>query len=142
MNAQVRSASPFVPPQVRRRIPVHVPEASPRLLVKECWERAAALVALVVLAPLLLALVVWVRLDSAGPAIFRQRRAGQRNVEFTMLKFRTMTTDAEDRKGDLVDLNEANGVLFKIQGDPRVTRAGRLLRKYSLDELPQLINIA
>ncbi|MDP3891174.1 sugar transferase [Nocardioides sp.] len=142
MNAQVHPTSPFVPPQVRRRIPVHVPEASHRLLVKECWERAAALVALVVLAPLLLAIVVWVRLDSSGPAIFRQRRAGQRNVEFTMLKFRTMTTDAEDRKGDLVTLNEANGVLFKIQGDPRVTRAGRLLRKYSLDELPQLINIA
>lgn len=142
MNTRVRSASPFVPPQVRRRIPVHVPDEAPRLLVKECWERTAAVVALIVLAPLLLAIVVWVRLDSAGPAVFRQRRAGQRNVEFTMLKFRTMSTDAEERKDGLVALNEAHGVLFKIQGDPRVTRAGRLLRKYSLDELPQLVNIA
>ncbi|SFC27797.1 exopolysaccharide biosynthesis polyprenyl glycosylphosphotransferase [Nocardioides terrae] len=107
---------------------------------KVLWERAAAAAALVVLVPLLLGLALLVKLDSPGPALFRQTRVGRGGGHFTMLKLRTMTTDAEAVRDDLS--NEIDGaVLFKVRRDPRVTRVGRILRRYSLDELPQLINV-
>jgi lipopolysaccharide/colanic/teichoic acid biosynthesis glycosyltransferase len=95
-----------------------------------------------VLAPLFLALGVLIRLDSPGPVLFRQVRRGYLGRPFRMLKFRTMVVDAEQRLGHLEDSNEsAGGVLFKLRDDPRVTRLGRFLRRSSLDELPQLINV-
>jgi lipopolysaccharide/colanic/teichoic acid biosynthesis glycosyltransferase len=102
-----------------------------------------ALAALVVLAPLLVMVALAVRRDSPGPAIFRQRRVGRDGAEFTIFKFRTMTTDAEDRVVDLAAHNESAGdLLFKIRQDPRLTRLGAVLRRYSVDELPQLVNVA
>ncbi|MFT4287775.1 sugar transferase [Nocardioides sp.] len=108
-------------------------------VVKSLWERIAAVVGLTLLAPVLLALTVLVKLDSAGPALFRQTRVGRDGRTFTMLKFRTMYVDAEQRRAELT--SECDGPLFKVRADPRVTRVGRVLRKFSLDELPQLVNV-
>jgi lipopolysaccharide/colanic/teichoic acid biosynthesis glycosyltransferase len=82
-----------------------------------------------------------VRRSSPGPILFRQERCGLRGKPFTMLKFRTMVTDAEQRKHELAALNEMSGPVFKVSNDPRVTKIGRLLRKYSIDEWPQLFNV-
>jgi exopolysaccharide biosynthesis polyprenyl glycosylphosphotransferase len=111
-------------------------------LPKEVLERAFAALMLVSLAPLMLAVSLVVRMDSAGPALFRQRRVGQYGNHFTMLKFRTMHEDAEQRRAKLEQLNQnSDGLLFKIKADPRITRVGAALRRYSIDELPQLINV-
>jgi exopolysaccharide biosynthesis polyprenyl glycosylphosphotransferase len=113
-----------------------------RKVFKSLFDRIGALLGLVFLSPLLLAVAVAIRFTSPGPVLFRQVRVGRDGREFTVLKFRTMVVDAEQRKSDLLELNEAgDGVLFKIKEDPRVTRVGRWLRRYSLDELPQLINV-
>lgn len=114
----------------------------PRHLVKELVERAAAVLALVILAPVLLVLAAVVRLDSAGPAFYRSTRVGRDGRPFTMLKLRTMVADSELIRQNLAELNEAQGPLFKMRQDPRVTPLGRWLRRFSLDELPQLWNIA
>ncbi|WP_063770114.1 exopolysaccharide biosynthesis polyprenyl glycosylphosphotransferase [Streptacidiphilus melanogenes] len=109
---------------------------------KELLERSLAAVMLLALAPLMLAVSLVVRVDSAGPALFRQRRVGQYGNHFTMFKFRTMHTDAEQRRAKLEQLNQnSDGLLFKIKADPRITRVGSALRRYSIDELPQLINV-
>jgi exopolysaccharide biosynthesis polyprenyl glycosylphosphotransferase len=112
-----------------------------RRLVKAAWESAAALLGLALLLPLFATLVVLIRVSSPGPAIFRQARVGRGGRTFTMYKFRTMVPDAEIVGAELAD-NDADGVLFKLRVDPRVTPVGRVLRRYSLDELPQLINVA
>lgn len=109
--------------------------------VKSVVDRGAALLGLVVLSPLLVAIAVAVRFSSPGPVIFRQQRTGRDGRLFTMLKFRTMVVDAEERLAELVVRNEGAGPLFKLDDDPRVTRVGRLLRRTSLDELPQLVNV-
>jgi exopolysaccharide biosynthesis polyprenyl glycosylphosphotransferase len=96
---------------------------------------------LALLSPLLLLIALAILLDSGRPVFFRQRRAGKEGEPFTMLKFRTMSTDAEERLGELVDLGRLDEPAFKIASDPRVTRSGRFLRRTSLDELPQLINV-
>jgi exopolysaccharide biosynthesis polyprenyl glycosylphosphotransferase len=96
---------------------------------------------LLVLAPAFLVIAIAVRRDSPGPALFRQERVGVRGSRFMMLKFRSMSIDAEERLGELLDKNEGSGVLFKLKDDPRVTRVGAFLRKTSLDELPQLWNV-
>ena len=109
---------------------------------KELTDRLLAAAALLVLSPLLVVVAVLVRLDSAGPALFRHCRLGFRGHEFTLLKFRTMHQDAEQRKAELAALNQyGDGALFKIVDDPRVTRVGAFLRRWSLDELPQLLNV-
>ncbi|MFI0424980.1 sugar transferase [Spongiactinospora sp. 9N601] len=110
-----------------------------RQLVKNLFDRTAAIVLLVALAPLLAALAVAVRSSSQGPALFRQTRVGRGGAEFTIYKFRTMAPDAELRKVELV--SDADGLLFKIRADPRVTPFGAWMRRRSLDELPQLINV-
>jgi exopolysaccharide biosynthesis polyprenyl glycosylphosphotransferase len=121
---------------------VEHPELSgARRVVKNVFDRASASLALILLSPLLVAIVIAIRAGSHGPALFRQVRVGRDGREFTVLKFRTMVVDAEQRKAALVDYNDHDGVLFKIRNDPRVTRAGAWLRRYSLDELPQLINV-
>ncbi|MET7683539.1 exopolysaccharide biosynthesis polyprenyl glycosylphosphotransferase [Streptomyces sp. NPDC005423] len=111
-------------------------------LPKEFLDRGLAALLLVLLAPPLLLIALVVRLDSSGPALFRQRRVGRYGDHFTMLKFRTMRTDAEALRAELAHLNEnSDGLLFKVKEDPRITRTGSVLRRYSLDELPQLINV-
>ncbi|MGW4639172.1 sugar transferase [Sphaerisporangium sp. NPDC004334] len=110
-----------------------------RQLLKNLFDRAVALLAIAVLAPVLAALAVAVRSSGPGPALFRQTRVGRDGAEFTILKLRTMSPDAERRKVHLV--SDAGGVLFKIRDDPRVTPLGAFLRRYSLDELPQLFNV-
>lgn len=92
-------------------------------------------------APLMLFLAILVRMDSRGPILFRQERVGIEGVPFRMLKFRSMIEDAESRLAELTNFNEGSGLLFKMKSDPRVTRLGRILRRYSLDELPQLYNV-
>ncbi len=96
---------------------------------------------LALLSPLLAVVALAILLDSGRPVFFRQRRAGRDGKPFTMLKFRTMVADAEERLGELVDLAKLDQPAFKIPDDPRVTRIGRLLRRFSIDELPQLINV-
>ena len=102
---------------------------------------AGALFALVISAPVWLAVALAVKLDSPGPIFFVQPRCGRYGRVFPFLKFRTMVTDAEARKSELRALNEKSGPVFKMQRDPRVTRVGRILRKYSIDELPQVLNV-
>lgn len=122
----------------------HVASSRPSRLpraVKTMIDRVVGTLILFVVSPLLLTLVLLVRLTSKGPGIFRQVRVGQDGSVFTMYKLRTMVTTAEDDKSTLMAQNEGAGVLFKMADDPRITRVGRLLRKFSLDELPQLINV-
>ena len=111
------------------------------LLVKDGLDRLVTANLLVLLAPVLMTLVVAVRCDSSGPGIFRQVRAGKQGRPFTMFKLRTMSVDAEERQAELLDRNEGAGLLFKMAADPRVTRIGQLLRRTSLYELPQLLNV-
>ena len=123
---------------------VHARSSRPSTLVRGSkWliDRVVGAALLVLAAPLLAVLWVWVRLDSPGPALFTQTRVGRDGALFTVYKLRTMRTDAEVLKEALAASDEGNGVLFKMRADPRITRAGRLLRKTSLDELPQLLNV-
>jgi exopolysaccharide biosynthesis polyprenyl glycosylphosphotransferase len=117
------------------------PDLSWALLVKSVVDRTGALLGLLVLSPILVALAIAVRVSSHGPALFSQRRAGIHGRPFTMWKFRTMAVDAEQRHAELRAQNEMSGPVFKVQNDPRITKIGRLLRKTSLDELPQLVNV-
>jgi exopolysaccharide biosynthesis polyprenyl glycosylphosphotransferase len=109
------------------------------------WKRildvTGALLGLVLLAPVLAAIALAIKLTSPGPVLFRQWRSGRGGKPFVMWKFRSMVVDAEQRKKELAALNEQDGAAFKIKNDPRVTRLGRFLRKTSLDELPQLWNV-
>ncbi|HKP21791.1 MAG TPA: sugar transferase [Thermoleophilaceae bacterium] len=109
--------------------------------LKRCLDITGAGLGLLVLAPLFLVVAVAIKLDTKGPVLFRQRRMGCRNKPFEMLKFRTMVDGAEAQKHALAHRNEAGAGLFKIDGDPRITRVGAILRSTSLDELPQLINV-
>ncbi len=112
-----------------------------RRVVKSAFDRLSATLALILLSPMLAVIVIAIRSGSDGPAFFRQVRVGRDGRDFTVLKFRTMVIDAEKRKASLIQYNDHDGVLFKIRNDPRVTRIGGWLRRYSLDELPQLINV-
>jgi exopolysaccharide biosynthesis polyprenyl glycosylphosphotransferase len=109
-------------------------------LIKRSFDLVGASLLLVLSAPLLLLVAVAIRIDSPGPVFFRQTRVGRGDRRFQIIKFRTMVADAEARKDELRAFNETDG-LFKIARDPRITRVGRLLRRCSLDELPQLINV-
>jgi exopolysaccharide biosynthesis polyprenyl glycosylphosphotransferase len=117
------------------------PEVSWALLLKNAIDRSLAAVGLLLLSPLFLTIALVVKATSAGPVIFWQRRAGIHGRPFTMLKFRTMLIDAETRHSGLLGQNEMRGPVFKIEDDPRVTPVGRWLRRTSLDELPQLVNV-
>ena len=109
--------------------------------LKRALDVVVSVAMLVLLSPLLVAIALLILLDSGRPVLFRQRRIGKDGEPFTMVKFRTMDADAEERLGSLVDLAKLDQPAFKIHDDPRVTRAGRLLRRTSLDELPQLANV-
>jgi len=102
---------------------------------------ALSIVALALLFPLLLAVALVIKLDSRGPVLFMQDRVGYNGTSFRMFKFRSMTVGAELLQAELWSDNERDGPVFKIKNDPRVTRIGRLLRHYSIDELPQLLNV-
>jgi exopolysaccharide biosynthesis polyprenyl glycosylphosphotransferase len=119
----------------------HPELAGGRQVVKGVFDKAAAIAALAVLAPLFLAIALAIRFTDKGPALFRQTRVGRDGRSFTLYKFRTMVVDADQRKAQLAAHNEADGELFKMRRDPRVTRTGAWLRHWSLDELPQLFNV-
>jgi exopolysaccharide biosynthesis polyprenyl glycosylphosphotransferase len=108
---------------------------------KRTFDLVVATCLLVALSPLLLAVALLIRLQDAGPVLYRQRRVGADGAEFDMIKFRSMVVDAEARLAEIAHANEHDGVLFKIREDPRVTRVGRFIRKFSIDELPQLLNV-
>jgi exopolysaccharide biosynthesis polyprenyl glycosylphosphotransferase len=112
-----------------------------RIITKRAFDTAFALGALLLLAPVMAVIAVAVKVTSPGPVLFRQTRVGKEGREFTMLKFRTMVVDAEAKLAELRAANQADGPLFKMDRDPRITRVGHFLRKHSLDELPQLLNV-
>jgi exopolysaccharide biosynthesis polyprenyl glycosylphosphotransferase len=122
--------------------PPHLSRSS--LVLKRAMDIALSIAGLVVLAPAFLVIAAAIKLDSRGPVHFRQVRMGPGNSTFEMLKFRTMVEDADARKGEIVHLNKHAGGddrMFKVPDDPRATRVGRVLRRFSLDELPQLVNV-
>ena len=135
-NASVEYVGQFPTiPLHRRDFPIGA------FMLKRLLDILVSTVALVVLAPLLLIVAVAVRLDSAGPTLYCANRIGRKGHTFQCYKFRTMVPDADVLREKLAHLNERDGILFKVADDPRITRVGRLLRKYSLDELPQFWNV-
>jgi exopolysaccharide biosynthesis polyprenyl glycosylphosphotransferase len=110
-------------------------------LLKRSMDLAGAAVVLLLFAPLFAMIAIAIKLGSRGPVFFRQRRIGRRGVVFSMIKFRSMVSNADEVKHELRSLNEVQGGLFKIASDPRITRIGRFIRATSLDELPQLLNV-
>jgi exopolysaccharide biosynthesis polyprenyl glycosylphosphotransferase len=117
----------------------HVPEVG--LLIKRTIDILFSTLALVLLSPVLLAVAIAVKFDSPGPIFYSSERIGKKGLVFKCTKFRTMVRDADERRADVMHMNERDGVLFKISNDPRITTVGRFLRKYSLDELPQFFNV-
>ncbi len=126
-------------------IPLIHYEASPAdggaLFLKRLLDIVVAFFGLIVLSPVLLLTALFIKLDSRGPVFFKQSRMGLNGRIFTLLKFRSMVEGAEERLPELLDQNEMTGPVFKMKNDPRVTRVGRFIRRYSIDELPQLINV-
>jgi exopolysaccharide biosynthesis polyprenyl glycosylphosphotransferase len=112
-----------------------------RRWLKSAFDRVGAGLVLFLVSPVLLAVAAGIKLTSRGPVLFRQTRIGHRGEPFQMLKFRSMVVDAESQLSALREQNNGAGVLFKLREDPRVTRIGRFIRRYSLDELPQLVNV-
>ncbi|HTZ59803.1 MAG TPA: sugar transferase [Acidobacteriaceae bacterium] len=111
------------------------------LFLKRILDVLLSSVALLVLLPLLVLIALAVKLDSRGPIFYCSDRIGKKGRVFRCIKFRTMVADAERRRAEVLHMNERDGVLFKVQNDPRITGMGRFLRKYSLDELPQFVNV-
>ena len=117
------------------------PEASWQSVIKHVMDLVGAFILLIVLSPLFLLIAIAIKLTSPGPVFFQQQRSGQNGAPFTLYKFRTMISNAEQLKHELAALNEMSGPVFKVTNDPRITRMGKWLRRYSLDELPQLFNV-
>ncbi len=115
--------------------------SGPQAFLKRSLDLVGSAVGLIVTLPLFAAIAIAIEFSSRGSVFFRQERVGRHGKPFTMIKFRTMVSDAEERLADLHVSNEASGPLFKMKNDPRVTRLGRRLRRWSLDELPQLVNV-
>ncbi len=112
-----------------------------KLVIKRIIDLFVVIAAAPFLAVLFVIVAIAIKLDSPGPVFFRQQRVGLNKRQFAMIKFRSMFVDAEERMAEIEHLNEADGPIFKIKDDPRVTRVGRLIRRTSIDELPQLINV-
>ncbi|WP_026518088.1 sugar transferase [Butyrivibrio sp. MC2021] len=110
-------------------------------VLKRALDLVVSVVVAIVLSPLMLITCIAIKLDSPGPAFFKQKRVGQNGRIFDIYKFRSMCVDAEDRRHELEDQNEMDGFMFKIKDDPRVTRVGKFIRRTSIDELPQLFNV-
>ena len=117
------------------------PDRAVSLVLKRVVDIAVAALLMVILSPIMLVIALAIRRDSPGPVFFRQERVGLHGRTFNVVKFRSMCTDAEDKLDDLLHKNEINGHAFKLADDPRTTRVGRVLRRTSLDELPQLWNV-
>ena len=117
------------------------PEASWQSLAKQAMDTLGALLLLLLFSLPMLCTALLIKLTSRGPILFRQQRAGLNGKPFVMLKFRSMMTDAEQRRHELEVLNEMTGPVFKLSNDPRVTPSGRFMRKYRIDEFPQVINV-
>jgi exopolysaccharide biosynthesis polyprenyl glycosylphosphotransferase len=117
------------------------PTGELRLAVKRLMDIAGGLVGIIIAGPVMIATAIAIKIDSKGPVLFRQTRAGRNGRKFTMYKFRSMVVDAEEKKAALMHLNEMGGPVFKIKRDPRITRVGRFIRRTSIDELPQFFNI-
>jgi exopolysaccharide biosynthesis polyprenyl glycosylphosphotransferase len=117
------------------------PEASWQSVLKLILDHVGALLLLILLLPVLIVVALLVKLTSPGPILFRQARSGLNGQPFTIYKFRTMVTNAEQLKAELLAMNEMTGPVFKVSSDPRITPLGRLLRRKSIDELPQLFNV-
>jgi len=117
------------------------PEASWQGIIKQAIDLVGAFVLTLFASPVFVIAAVAIRLTSPGPILFRQQRCGLNGQPFTMLKFRSMNSDAEQRKHELAALNEMGGPVFKVTNDPRITPVGRILRKFSIDEFPQLFNV-
>lgn len=112
------------------------------LFAKRCMDFVGALCGLIILSPLFLIIALIIKYeDPNGTVLFKQIRVGKDGKEFHMYKFRSMVADAEERLKDLLQYNEVNGAMFKMKEDPRITKIGKFIRKTSLDELPQLINV-
>jgi len=109
--------------------------------LKRALDLAVSLFVFPLVAPVMLVTAIAIKLDSPGPVLFRQARVGKWGKQFACYKFRSMFIDAEARKAELMHLNEADEIVFKIAKDPRITRVGRVIRKLSIDELPQLFNV-
>lgn len=123
-------------------IPLHRGHHQKRaLLFKHVFDIAFALIVVVVLSPLFLVIAIAIKLDSPGPILYASERIGRKKRIFRCFKFRTMIQDADQLRATLMEKNERDSILFKMSDDPRVTRVGRLLRRYSLDELPQFLNV-
>lgn len=118
-----------------------IPEAQMKLTFKRAEDLIISTLILVLGAPIWLTIAMIIKLDSPGPVFFLQERVGQNQRRFFMIKFRSMVTNAEALRAELEQMNEADGPVFKIRNDPRITRVGRFIRKYSIDEFPQLINV-
>ena len=117
----------------------HFPELA--LMLKRSLDIFFASSALLILSPVLLLISIAIKLDSPGPILFVSERIGKKGRVFGCIKFRTMIQDAEKQRSKILSMNERDGILFKVKNDPRVTRLGRMLRKYSLDEVPQFLNV-
>jgi exopolysaccharide biosynthesis polyprenyl glycosylphosphotransferase len=120
---------------------INIPHNSFALAIKKIMDISISIFLIIVLSPFLLAIALMIKLTSKGPIVFKQARVGLRGRQFSLFKFRTMIVDAEKLKKELEANNEADGPVFKIKDDPRVTRIGKFLRRTGLDELPQLFNI-
>lgn len=145
-STTARVAGRTLPPSHRPLFAVmaeiaEVPRSRGQRLAKRVIDVCGSLTALVLLLPLFLVAMVAVKLSGPGPVFFVQDRCGRRCRLFRFYKLRTMVVDAEARKAELAHLNEVSGPAFKIKRDPRITRVGAMLRKFSLDELPQLWNV-
>lgn len=111
-------------------------------VLKRLIDIIGSLTLLIVLSPFLLLVIIWIKLDSRGPLIYRQIRVGYNGRHFNFYKFRSMYVDADARKAELQEQNESSdGVIFKMKNDPRITACGRFIRRYSIDELPQIVNV-
>lgn len=130
------SVSPSASPE-----PIRLPDSWAYRLSKRTLDISLATVGLLLLLPLVPVIAALIRLDSAGPIIFVQKRVGLNGRLFSCFKFRSMVQNAESMKTGLADLNEATGPAFKIRDDPRITEIGAFLRRSSLDEIPQLVNV-
>ena len=118
-----------------------IPEAHGKVFMKRAIDFVGSSILIILLSPMLLLLAILVKLDSKGPIFFAQERTGQNQRRFKMIKYRSMVINAEEIQAALMDQNEMDGPVFKIKNDPRITRLGRFIRKYSLDEFPQLFNV-
>jgi len=118
-----------------------VPENQPQLIMQRATDIVISLIALLMLSPVIIATAIAIKIDSKGPVFFAQERVGLNRRKFKMLKFRSMVINAEALQKEFAAMNHVEGAMFKIKADPRITRVGRFIRKYSIDELPQLFNV-